>query len=62
MDRLQERVAREVEAAAARAERPRTTFERVRSLALAAAGRPHEHVVAADTGRRAPRLTESWFC
>jgi len=34
-------------------------------VALAAAGRPHAHLPplpAADTGRRAPRLTESWFC
>jgi len=39
------------------------TFDRVRQLALAASGRPHEHlVIAADTGKRAPRLTENWFC
>ena len=65
MDALQGKVARVVEAAAATGERPAETFERVRQLALAAAGRPHVHVapaVAADTGRRAPRLTESWFC
>ncbi len=62
MDRLQEAVAREVEDAAACGRDPLVTFERVRALALAAAGRPHTHVVAADTGRRAPRLTESWFC
>lgn len=65
MDALQEKVARAVEDAAARREAPEETFARVRRLALAAAGRPHEHVpplVAADTGRRAPRLTESWFC
>jgi radical SAM superfamily enzyme YgiQ (UPF0313 family) len=64
MDALQARVARLVEDDAASGAAPGTTFERVRRLALAAAGRPHEHVgpVPADTGRRAPRLTESWFC
>jgi hypothetical protein len=65
MDRLQLKVARVVEAAAASGEPVAQTFARVRQLALAAAGRPHDHVpvtVAADTGRRAPRLTESWFC
>ena len=65
MDALQEKVARAVEDAAARREPPETTFGRVRQLALAAAGRPHRHVpplVTAATGRRAPRLTESWFC
>jgi radical SAM superfamily enzyme YgiQ (UPF0313 family) len=62
MDRLQAKVAREVEEAAATGRDPLETFERVHALALAAAGRPHPHVVAADTGRRAPRLTESWFC
>jgi radical SAM superfamily enzyme YgiQ (UPF0313 family) len=63
MDALQAKVARVVEEGAARREPPPTTFDRVLRLALAAAGRPHEHVdVAADTGRRAPRLTESWFC
>ena len=63
MDRLQEKVARAVEDAAARLDPVAVTFDRVRQLALAAAGRPHEHlVVAADTGKRAPRLTENWFC
>ncbi|GEJ56395.1 radical SAM protein [Anaeromyxobacter diazotrophicus] len=65
MDALQEKVARAVEEAARRGEAPEATFEVVRQLALAAAGLPHRHVpaaVAADTGRRAPRLTESWFC
>jgi hypothetical protein len=57
-------VARVVEEDAASGAAPGQTFERVRRLALAAAGRPHAHVgpVAADAGRRAPRLTESWFC
>ncbi len=63
MDRLQEKVARAVEDAAALNDPVAVTFDRVRQLALAAAGRPHEHlVVAADTGKRAPRLTENWFC
>jgi hypothetical protein len=57
-------VARVAEEGAAAGAAPGETFERVRRLALAAAGRPHAHVgpVAADAGRRAPRLTESWFC
>jgi radical SAM superfamily enzyme YgiQ (UPF0313 family) len=65
MDALQARVARLAEEDAATGAPPEATLDRVRRLALAAAGRPHEHVapaVAADTGRRAPRLTESWFC
>jgi radical SAM superfamily enzyme YgiQ (UPF0313 family) len=62
MDRLQAKVAREVEEGTARGDPARTTFDRVQSLARAMAGRPHLHVMAADTGRRAPRLTESWFC
>jgi radical SAM superfamily enzyme YgiQ (UPF0313 family) len=65
VDALQAKVARAVEDAAARREPVEATFDAVRRLALAAAGRPHAHVRAptgADTGRRAPRLTESWFC
>jgi radical SAM superfamily enzyme YgiQ (UPF0313 family) len=62
MDALQAKVAREVEAGAATSATAGAVFDRVRQLALAAAGRPHVHVVAADTGTRAPRLTESWFC
>jgi radical SAM superfamily enzyme YgiQ (UPF0313 family) len=65
MDVLQGKVAHAVEDAAARREQPEAIFERVRQLALAAAGRPHRHVpppLLGDTGRRAPRLTESWFC
>jgi radical SAM superfamily enzyme YgiQ (UPF0313 family) len=63
MDALQAKVARTVEEAASGREPAAATFERVRSIALAAAGRPHRHVVvAADTGKRAPRLSESWFC
>ncbi len=62
MDPLQERVAREVERCAAAGVPAREVLERVRALARAAAGLPHAHVFPADTGRRAPRLTESWFC
>jgi hypothetical protein len=53
-----------VELAAATGAATEATFETVQRLALAAAGRPHDHVIVAhaDTGRRAPRLTESWFC
>jgi radical SAM superfamily enzyme YgiQ (UPF0313 family) len=63
MDALQARVAAEVEAAAARSEEPLATIARVKALALAAAGLPHEHVrTLAPDQRRVPRLTESWFC
>jgi radical SAM superfamily enzyme YgiQ (UPF0313 family) len=63
MDALQQKVARTVEDAAAHGDSTATALDRVCRLALAAAGRPHEHVaLAADTGKRAPRLTESWFC
>jgi radical SAM superfamily enzyme YgiQ (UPF0313 family) len=63
MDALQARVASEVEAAAARKEDPLATLARVKVLALAAAGLPHEHVrTLAPDQRRVPRLTESWFC
>jgi radical SAM superfamily enzyme YgiQ (UPF0313 family) len=64
MDALQARVAGCVEDGAARGAPPLETFARVRALALAAAGRPHEHVARRShvSGRSAPRLTESWFC
>lgn len=63
MDRLQARVAAEVEAAAAAHEEPLATIASVKALALAAAGLPHGHVrVLAPDQRRVPRLTESWFC
>ena len=63
MDALQRRVSAEV-AAAAEAHAPAAeTVERVRALALGAAGLAHRHVrVLAPDGRRVPRLTESWFC
>lgn len=63
MDALQRRVAAEVEAAASRKEEPLATLARVKVLALAAAGLPHEHVrTLSPDKRRVPRLTESWFC
>jgi radical SAM superfamily enzyme YgiQ (UPF0313 family) len=63
MDDLQARVAAEVEAAVGRKEEPLATLARVKVLALAAAGLPHEHVrTLAPDQRRVPRLTESWFC
>jgi radical SAM superfamily enzyme YgiQ (UPF0313 family) len=63
MDELQLEVARAVEDAASHGEPQAKTFDRVMRLANAAAGKPHEPVeIAADTGKRAPRLTENWFC
>jgi radical SAM superfamily enzyme YgiQ (UPF0313 family) len=63
MDALQRRVVAEVEAAASRKEEPLATLARVKVLALAAAGLPHEHVrTLSPDKRRVPRLTESWFC
>lgn len=62
MDALQARVAAAVEDGAARGEDRLATVARVRSLALAAAGRPHAHVEIRQDPRRVPRLTESWFC
>jgi hypothetical protein len=63
MDRLQARIAAEVEAAATAKEDPLATIARVKVLALAEAGLPHGHVrTLAPDQRRVPRLTESWFC
>jgi len=62
MDRLQRKVAAAVEAGVARRADPAALTAEVEALALAAAGRDHVHVVRPDDGRRAPRLTESWFC
>jgi hypothetical protein len=63
MDRLQARIAAEVEAAAAAREEPLATIARVKVLTLAEAGLPHGHVrILAPDQRRVPRLTESWFC
>jgi radical SAM superfamily enzyme YgiQ (UPF0313 family) len=63
MDRLQARVAALVEEGAAGGLPAEETFERVRQVALAQAGRPHRHVPAhRPPGVPAPRLSESWFC
>jgi radical SAM superfamily enzyme YgiQ (UPF0313 family) len=63
MDRLQARVAQVVEASAAAGAGAAETFDQVRQLALAAAGREHRHLPArAAGGAVAPHLTESWFC
>ncbi len=63
MDALQRSVAATVEEAVGRGEATQETIARVHQQARAAAGRGHEHVrYPADTGLRAPRLTESWFC
>ncbi|HSB20974.1 MAG TPA: CUAEP/CCAEP-tail radical SAM protein [Anaeromyxobacteraceae bacterium] len=63
MDRLQAQVARTVEEAASAGAGAGEAFDRVRQLALAAAGRAHRHVPAPRLpGAAAPRLTESWFC
>lgn len=63
MDALQRTVSHAVAAAADRREDAAVTFHRVRALADEAAGvpgRPAPTLVA--TRRRAPRLTEPWFC
>jgi radical SAM superfamily enzyme YgiQ (UPF0313 family) len=63
VDRLQASVSRTVAEAAARNEDASLTFDRVRALADEAAGvtRAPALMLAADR-RRAPRLTEPWFC
>jgi radical SAM superfamily enzyme YgiQ (UPF0313 family) len=62
MDVLQRRAAALVEAGTARGQEPACLVAEVKALALAAAGREHAHVARPFSGRRAPRLTESWFC
>jgi len=63
MDRLQAAVARAVEEDAAAGRPAGESVDRVRQLALAAAGRPHRHVASARPEAPAsPHLTESWFC
>ena len=64
MDRLQERVAALVAAAAGAREDATITFARVRALADEAAGlAPRLPSPASPTSRaRAPRLSEAWFC
>lgn len=63
MDALQQTVSAAVAAAADRREDAAVTFYRVRALADEAAGLPPRPApaLAADR-RRAPRLTEPWFC
>jgi radical SAM superfamily enzyme YgiQ (UPF0313 family) len=63
MDRLRADVAAVVEEAAASGEASLATWERIRSLAYATAGRgPAVHEPAPPLRPTPPRLTESWFC
>ncbi|BDG07202.1 CUAEP/CCAEP-tail radical SAM (seleno)protein [Anaeromyxobacter paludicola] len=62
MDALQAKVAGLVEERAAAGADPLETVAAVKALALAAAGRVHQHVTRARDRRFTPRLTESWFC
>jgi radical SAM superfamily enzyme YgiQ (UPF0313 family) len=63
MDRLQYDVSRAVADAASRDEDVAVTFDRVRALANEAAGIDSApHLVVRPDRRRAPRLTEPWFC
>jgi hypothetical protein len=65
MDELQAAVAAAVAEAAEREEDPAITFDRVRSLADAAAGAPAAPAVAGRLPAdrlRPPHLTEPWFC
>jgi hypothetical protein len=65
MDQLHRSASTLVEEAAQSGEHPDVTFNRLRALAYAAAGRIpdskqiHSHP---QSQGRAPRLTESWFC
>jgi len=63
MEALQQAVSEAVAAAADRREEATVTFHRVRTLADQAAGAaPRPAPPAATARRRAPRLTEPWFC
>jgi radical SAM superfamily enzyme YgiQ (UPF0313 family) len=63
MDTLQAAVTKVVAAAADRREDAGQTFQRVRTLADEAAGvAPRPMPTKAAARRRAPRLTEPWFC
>src|SRR2546425_3242172 len=64
MDRLQELVAQLVAEAADRKEDTAVTSARIRALADHAAGQPARAVPMAPPSdrKRAPRLTEPWFC
>ena len=61
MDRLQREVARLVESDATDEVDPATTFIRIRELAHGRAPGEAESTLSPDR-RRAPRLSESWFC
>ena len=63
MEALHAGVSAAVAAAAAQREDAAITFDRVRALAGRAAGAEHQSFPAPAAGRkRAPRLTEPWFC
>ncbi|MBI2554213.1 MAG: B12-binding domain-containing radical SAM protein [Candidatus Rokubacteria bacterium] len=63
MDCLQQEASRLVEAATASGEDPAVTFYRLKALAYATLGKPVPAASAlAPDRRRAPRLTEAWFC
>lgn len=62
MDRLYERVSARVELAETSGESPLQTFEAIRSLAYAAAGRSISSNPFAPLRPAPPRLTENWFC
>jgi len=65
MDQLQRTVSAVVEQATRSDEDPATTFHRVYELAYAARGERAPTVVSSillDHRRKAPRLTEPWFC
>jgi radical SAM superfamily enzyme YgiQ (UPF0313 family) len=63
VERLQREVAAVVAEAARSGEDPMATFARVRDLADAAAGQsPRPAPAALPPARRAPRLSEPWFC
>ena len=61
MDRLQRKVAKLVEQDATEEVDPATTFARIRELAHGRSPDEAQSTLAPDR-RRAPRLSESWFC
>lgn len=62
MDALHVRVMMRVAQADARGEPPEATFEAIRGMAYAAAGKPVPAWKAASSRSLPPRLTENWFC
>ena len=63
MDRLQREASRLVEAAASAEEDLGVTFYRLKALAYSMLGVPVPDAPALPPDRRrAPRLTEAWFC